>query len=72
MQTDRYARPASLMLALAVAIASPIAGCNSGSGTTVEVSPEAQKKTQDMLNNMHKQMETKHKDMSKNTGRKGR
>jgi len=66
MRNDRPFRPASLSLALAVGLG-PLTGCGSGGGTSVAVAPEAQKKTQDMLNNMHKQMEVQHKSMPKSS-----
>jgi len=70
MRIDRPARAASLLLTLAVGVAWMIAGCGSGGdGKTAEVSPEAQQKTQDMLNNMHKQMEGQHKATGKATRR---
>jgi hypothetical protein len=62
MKSFRPARTASFLLTLAVGIALATGGCGSGGdGTTVEVSKEAQQKTQDMLTNISKQMQEKNK-----------
>jgi hypothetical protein len=57
----RIDRSASLVIMLVVGIALTLAGCGSGGGDTAQVAPEVQKKTQDMLTNMHKNMEVQHK-----------
>jgi hypothetical protein len=68
----RIDRSASFLLTVAVGVAFTIAGCGSaGDGQTVEVSSEAQKKTQDMLSNMHKNMQLRHKAQGK-AAKKGR
>jgi maltose-binding protein MalE len=53
-------RTLGLLVGLAVVAASPLAGCGSGSSTTVQVSPEFEKKTQDMLKNMKKDYQAKY------------
>jgi hypothetical protein len=66
MRIDRPARAASFLLTIAVGVAFTIAGCGpGGDGKTAEVSPEALQKTQDMLNNMHKNMQEKHRAQGK-------
>jgi hypothetical protein len=57
----RIDRSASFPLALVVGVSWTFAGCGSGGGDTVQVSPDAQKKTQDMLGNMQKKMQDLHK-----------
>jgi hypothetical protein len=59
MRIDRRTR-ARVLLGLAIGISWPIAGCGSGGGSTAEVSPEAQKKVQTMLNNIPGEMKAKH------------
>jgi hypothetical protein len=62
MRTERRCPPASLLLALAVGVSWPITGCGGGGdGDIAQASPEVQKKTEDMLKNMHKNMEAKYK-----------
>ena len=62
MRRPTLFRTKRAMLVIAVGIAFTIAGCGpGGNGKTAEVSPEAQKKTEDMLNNMYKHMKEKHK-----------
>jgi hypothetical protein len=70
MRIDRPTRAASFLLTIAVGMAFTNAGCGSGGdGTQVKVSPEVEKKTQDMLGNMHKNMAEQHK--AKNAAAKG-
>ena len=64
----RIDRSASLLLSIAVGVAFTIAGCGSG-GDTVTVSPEAEKKTQEMLGGMQKKMQDMHKGDKKATKR---
>jgi hypothetical protein len=62
MRIDRLVRTAAFPLMIAVGVAFTNAGCGSGGdGQTATVSPEVQKKTDDMLGNMHKNMELQHK-----------
>jgi hypothetical protein len=60
MSKERHRRRSVLLLGLATLIAVPIAGCGS-SAESVEVSPEAQKKTEAYLQNYQKQMQDQHK-----------
>jgi hypothetical protein len=63
MQTERSA---TILVALAVGVALTINGCGSSEdGAQVKVSPEVQKKTDDMLTNMHKNMQDQHKSAGK-------
>ncbi len=55
------------LLILVVGIAWTFPGCGSGGGDTVQISPDAQKKTQDMLGSMQKKMQDLHKADSKAT-----
>jgi len=71
MPTHRLTRRGFPRLAAAVGLAGPLAGCGGGGGATAEVTPEAQKKTQDMLNQMHDQMKLKYQ-AAGNAPRKGR
>jgi hypothetical protein len=60
MPEDRPSRRSFLLLA--VALAWPISGCDSGSATeSVQVSPEAQKKTEEFLGSYQKRMQDQHK-----------
>jgi len=68
MRTDRLPHRAPLLLALAVGVVWPIAGCGDDV-KTAQVSPEVQKKTTDMLNNMQKEMQTKYKSKAARGGR---
>jgi hypothetical protein len=63
MRIDRLARTAAFPLAIAVGVAFTNAGCGSagGDGQTAQVPQDVQKKTEEMLNNMHKKMELQHK-----------
>ena len=61
MRIDRPAGAVSFLLMIAVGLALTNAGCDSGDNTQAKVSPEVEKKTQDMLGNMHKNMELQHK-----------
>jgi hypothetical protein len=66
MRMDRFARTAAVSLTIAAGLAFTNAGCDSGGdGQTAKVSPEVQKKTDDMLGNMHKNMENVHKNKGK-------
>ena len=59
-------RSATILVTLAVGVAMTINGCgSSGDGEMVNMSPEVQKKTEDMLTNMHKNMEEKHRPAGK-------
>jgi len=60
MLEDRLGRRPALLLGIAALIAWPIAGCG-GNSESVEVSPEAQKKTEAYLQNYQKQMHDQHK-----------
>ena len=64
-------RSASVLLTLVVGVSWTVPGCGSGGGDTVQVSPEAQKKTQDMLGSMHEKMKDQHKGDGK-AAKKGR
>ena len=70
MPSHRLTRRGFLLLAAAGGLAGPLAGCGGG-GAMAEVTPEAQKKTQDMLNQMHDQMKLKYQAAGK-APRKGR
>jgi hypothetical protein len=63
MNFDRFVRTAAFPLAIAVGVAFTNAGCDSagGDGQTAKVPQEVQKKTEDMLSSMHKNMENQHK-----------
>jgi hypothetical protein len=61
MRIDRPARTASFLLTVAVGVAFTTTGCGLGGDETVRISPDAQKKTQDMLGNMQKKMFDLHK-----------
>jgi hypothetical protein len=61
MRNDHLRRPASLVLGVAMMSFWAIAGCDSGSGSeSVKVAPEAQKKTEEYLQNYQKSMYDKH------------
>jgi hypothetical protein len=63
MSIDRFTRTAAFPLTIAVGVAFTNAGCNSAGGDsqTAKVPQEVQKKTEEMLSNMHKNMEIQHK-----------
>ncbi len=62
MRDDRPGRTAALVLAFALPIAWSVAGCGGGSTTTTaQVTPEAQKKTEEYLKNYQKSMFDQHK-----------
>jgi hypothetical protein len=61
MRIDRPARATSFLLTIALGVAFTNAGCDSGDPTQVKVSPEVQKKTEDMLKGMQKKMEDQHR-----------
>jgi hypothetical protein len=61
MRSHSHSRPTAILLGLVAAIAWSTAGCGGGSPTTVELTPEAQKKTNDYLQNYQKQMFEQHK-----------
>jgi hypothetical protein len=54
-------RSACFLLTLVVGVSWTFTGCGGSGGATAEVSPDAQKKTQDMLENMQKKMKDLHK-----------
>jgi len=57
----RIDRSGSFLLALVVGVSWTFPGCGGSGGDTVQVAPDAQKKTQDMLENMQKKMKDQHK-----------
>jgi hypothetical protein len=57
----RIDRSASFLLAFVVGVSLTFPGCGGSGGDTVQISPEAQKKTQDMLGGMQKKMQDLHK-----------
>jgi hypothetical protein len=67
MRIDRLVRTAAFPLTIAVGVAFTNAGCDSagGDGQSVTVSPDVQKKTDDMLRNMQKKMEDQHRPKGK-------
>jgi hypothetical protein len=62
MLDERRRRFIALFLSLAFCVTLAIVGCDSGGdGKSAKVSPEAEKKTQDMLNNIQQKMKDLHK-----------
>jgi hypothetical protein len=60
MTDDRPRRWTSLPLGLAASIALSAAGCGGSETTTVQMTPESQKQTEDYLKNYQKSMFEKH------------
>jgi hypothetical protein len=72
MRDERCSRIIALLLSLSLCLTFTIVGCDSGGdGKSAKVAPEAEKKTQDMLNNIQQKMKDLHKGEGK-ASRKGR
>jgi hypothetical protein len=71
MRYDRLSRPASYLLGLAMMIVWSIAGCGGNASDSVKVTPEAQKKTDEFLQNYQKSMYDKHKSKPSEKNKKG-
>jgi hypothetical protein len=71
MRIDRPARVTTALFTFTVGVALTIAGCGSGEQQSVQISPDAQKKTQDMLSGMQKKMQELHKGEGKAAKRGG-
>jgi len=71
MRDERPSRFTAFLLPLTFCVSCAIVGCGSGADEkTVKISPEAEKKTQDMLNSMQEKMRDLHKGAGK-VARKG-
>ncbi len=72
MRDERHSKFTVFLLAFAVCLSCAFVGCDSGSatGTVAKVSPEAEKKTQDMLNGIQDKMKGLHQGEGK-VGRRG-
>ncbi len=72
MRDERHSKFTVFLLSFAVCLSCAIVGCDSGSatGTVAKVSPEAEKKTQDMLIGISQKTKDLHKGDTKTT-RKG-